>query len=128
MATHPLDHVALAVESIAAVRPLFERLGGGPGTPTQEMPALGVNVAFIGPLELLEPRGPQSPVARFLEQHGPGIHHLAYRVPDLRAELLRLEAEGFQRLEGVPDRGKRAFLHPRGTGGILVELVEADPA
>lgn len=128
MTAHSLDHVALAVQSIAAVRPLFERLGGTAGTPTMEMPALGVNVAFIGPVEILEPRSPQSPVAHFLEQRGPGIHHLAYRVPDLAAELQRLEAEGFQRLEGVPDREGRVFLHPGGTGGIIVELVQAPAA
>lgn len=128
MTSNPLDHVGIAVPSIADARALYELLGGVPGTPAAEMPELGVNVAFIGPVELLEPRGPDSHVARFLEQRGPGIHHLAYRVADLDAELLRLEGQGYARLDPEPRRGLRghrlAFLHPRGTGGVIIELVE----
>jgi len=129
MTSSPLDHVAIAVDSIAAARPLFEQLCGAPGAPTAEVPSLGVNVAFVGPVELIEPRGPDSPVAAFLARHGPGIHHLAYRVADLDAELARLEAAGFARLDPEPRRGagghRLAFLHPRTTGGVIVELVEA---
>ncbi len=132
MSPRPLDHVAVAVESIARARALFERMTGGPGSPVEELPHQGVNVAFFGQLELIEPRDAESGVARFLARRGPGIHHVAWRVPDLEAELRRLEAEGYELIDRTPRPGagghRVAFLHPRSTGGILVELVEASDA
>jgi methylmalonyl-CoA/ethylmalonyl-CoA epimerase len=132
MASRPLDHVAVAVESISAARPLFERMTGHPGSPTEEVPEQGVNVAFFGQVELIEPRSEASGVARFLQRRGPGLHHVAWRVPALAAELARLEAEGYELIDREPRPGagghRVAFLHPRSTGGLLVELVEGgDP-
>jgi methylmalonyl-CoA/ethylmalonyl-CoA epimerase len=128
MYPHPLDHVAVVVESIAQSRALYERLSGGPGSPVEELPHQGVNVSFFGQLELLEPRDENSGVARFLASRGPGLHHLAWRVPDLAAELDRLHAEGFDLIDREPRVGagghRVAFIHPRSTGGVLVELVE----
>jgi methylmalonyl-CoA/ethylmalonyl-CoA epimerase len=128
MSFRPLDHVAVAVTSIDAVRALYERLSGAPGSPTEEVPDQGVNVAFFGQVELIEPRDAQSGVARFLETRGPALHHVAWRVPDLAAELDRLASEGFELIDREPRPGagghRVAFLHPRSTGGILVELVE----
>jgi methylmalonyl-CoA/ethylmalonyl-CoA epimerase len=73
---------------------------------------------------------PDTPVGRFLGRSGPGLHHIAFRVPDLPRELSRLEAEGFQLIDSRPRIGARghrvAFLHPRSTGGILIELVQAE--
>lgn len=90
----PLDHVAIAVPSIAQAMPLFELLTGGHGSPPERVESQGVEVAFVGTgtgrLELLQPTAPDSPVARFLDRRGPGLHHLAYRVPDLEAALTRL--------------------------------------
>lgn len=128
MADLPLDHVAIAVPSIAEAAPLYERVTGARCSPVEELPAQGVRVAFVGAVELLEPLGPDTTVARFLERSGPGLHHLAYRVHDLEAELARLDAEGVELVDRAPRAGARghrvAFLHPRSTGKVLVELVE----
>jgi methylmalonyl-CoA/ethylmalonyl-CoA epimerase len=124
----PLDHVAVAVASIEEALPLYERLGGVSGSPIEALAEQGVRVAFVGPVELLEPLGPETPVGRFLARRGPGLHHIAYRTPDIRKELARLSAEGFEAIDREPRSGARghrvAFLHPRTTGGALVELVE----
>jgi methylmalonyl-CoA/ethylmalonyl-CoA epimerase len=128
MSFRPLDHVAVVVTSIDAVRPLYERLSGEPGSPAEEVPGQGVNAAFFGPVELIEPTDNDSGVARFLAKRGPGLHHVAWRVPDLSAELDRLASEGFELIDREPRTGagghRVAFLHPRSTGGVLVELVE----
>jgi methylmalonyl-CoA/ethylmalonyl-CoA epimerase len=128
----PLDHVAIAVESIAAMLPTYEAMFGGTGSPVELVESQGVKVAFVGAgpgrLELLEPLSPDSPVGRFLERRGPGLHHIAYRVPDIRSELSRLAADGVELIDTVPRPGVGghlvAFVHPRSAGGVLVELVE----
>lgn len=124
----PLDHVAIAVPSIAAAHPLYERLSGARCSPVEEVEGQGVRVAFVGFVELLEPTAPDTPVGRFLRKRGPGLHHLAYRTPDLTSELSRLRGAGFEPIDPAPRSGARghrvAFLHPGGTGGVLVELVE----
>jgi methylmalonyl-CoA/ethylmalonyl-CoA epimerase len=127
-----LDHVAVAVTSIAEAQPLFESLLGATGSPIEQVPSQNVNVVFLGEgggrIELLEPTAPDSAVARFLERRGPGLHHLAYRVDNIDAELARLAAAGYELIDrnGRPGAGghRVAFLHPRSTGGVLVELVE----
>jgi methylmalonyl-CoA/ethylmalonyl-CoA epimerase len=127
--THlPLDHVAVAVESISDSSAHWERLTGSPAEAEEVVEEQGVRVAFFGGVELIEPLSPDSGVGRFLARRGPGLHHLALRVPDLDAELSRLKAAGVPLLDEVPRDGARghrvAFIHPRGAGGILVELVE----
>ncbi|MDT8342546.1 MAG: methylmalonyl-CoA epimerase [Longimicrobiales bacterium] len=128
MITLPIDHVAVATDSIAETVRIFERISGARCSPVEDLPAQGVRVAFVGEVELLEPLSPETTVARFLERNGPGLHHIAYRTGDIRAELARLMAEGFQAIDPEPRPGARghlvAFLHPRGTGKILVELVQ----
>ncbi|HEY8470078.1 MAG TPA: methylmalonyl-CoA epimerase [Longimicrobiales bacterium] len=136
----PLDHVGIAVRSIAEALPLFQLITGGEGSPTESVPDQGVAVAFVGSgrarLELIEPIAPESPVARFLERRGPGLHHLAYAVPDVAAALERLRRAGIQLVDQQPRLGAHgrrvAFLHPASTGGVLIELVEdaaaRDPA
>ncbi|HEX7049773.1 MAG TPA: methylmalonyl-CoA epimerase [Longimicrobiales bacterium] len=127
-----LDHVAIATQSIARALPLFESLTGARGSPPERVDAQGVAVAFVGEgdgrLELIEPLGPQSPVARFIERRGPGLHHLAYRVPDLESALARLSAAGVPLIDAHPRPGAHgrrvAFVHPSGAGGVLIELVE----
>lgn len=124
----PLDHIGIAVRSIDASRRIYEKLSGAAGGATLEVPDHGVNVAFVGDVELLEPRGPDSPVARFLADRGPGLHHIAYRVEDLGVALERAVQKGFEPVDPVTRPGAQghriAFLHPRSTGGVLVELVE----
>lgn len=124
----PLDHVAIAVPDLEEAVRLHERLSGRSGSPVETLEAQGVRVAFVGDVELLEPLDADTPVGRFLERNGPGLHHLAYRTSDIDAELRRLAAEGFERVDRRARPGARghrvAFLHPRGTGKVLVELVE----
>jgi methylmalonyl-CoA epimerase len=130
----PLDHVAIAVPSIAGALPVYELLTGGSGSPAERVEAQGVNVAFVGEgtgrIELIEPLSPDSPVGRFLQKRGPGLHHLAYRVPDLEATLRRLQEEGVRLIDQQPRFGAHgrmiAFLHPESTGGVLIELVEEE--
>ena len=128
----PLDHVAIAVPSITAVLPIFESLIGSTGSQTETIESQGVAVSFVGEsigrIELLEPTRSDSTVQRFLDKRGPGLHHIAYRVPDIRAALSDLKQRGVRLIDETPRPGAGghmvAFLHPSSTGGILVELVE----
>ncbi len=128
MPPFPIHHIGIAVESIDASAPLYELLSGERCSPVEEIGSQGVRVAFVGQVELLEPTGPDTTVARFLAKRGPGLHHIAYQVEDLAAELNRLAARGMELIDREPRAGagghRVAFLHPRSTGGILVELVE----
>ncbi len=123
-----LDHVAVAVPDLGGASRLFELLTGETCSALEEIPSQGVNVAFVGAVELLEPRSADTPVGRFLERRGPGLHHIAYRVADIRSEMDRLQAAGIELIDPRPRPGARghqvAFLHPRGTGGVLIELVQ----
>jgi methylmalonyl-CoA/ethylmalonyl-CoA epimerase len=127
----PLDHVAIAVESIAASQPLFESLLGAAGSPVEHVASHGVSVVFIGSgagrIELIEPASGETPVGRFLARRGPGLHHIAYRVPDVDAALARFADDGFDLIDRTARQGAHgqrvAFLHPRSTGGVLIELV-----
>lgn len=127
----PLDHVAIAVHSIAESLPLFESLTGATGSPIETVATQGVRVVFVGEgpgkLELLEPIDGDSPVAKFLAKRGQGIHHIAYYTREIQAELDRLDAAGFSLIDRAPRPGAHghrvAFLHPKSTGGVLVELV-----
>ena len=128
MKTHPLHHIGIATPSITEAAPLYERLTGATCSPIESVPDQGVEVAFVGQIELLEPRGEDGPIARFLERRGPGLHHLAYRVPDLPAELDRLRAMGLRLIDEAPRPGagghQVAFVHPASAGGVLWELVQ----
>lgn len=123
-----LDHVAVAVSSLEESLGLFQLLSGHTGSPPETLEAQGVRVAFCGPVELLEPLGPETTVGRFLARKGPALHHIAYRSPDLASDLRALAERGVELIDPVPRPGARghlvAFLHPRSTGGILVELVQ----
>ncbi len=132
MEQRPLDHVAIAVASIEEALPVYELLTGGVGSPRERVESQGVDVVFVGTgvgrIELIEPTSPDSPVGRFLAKRGPGLHHLAYRVPDLEAELARLSAAGVRLIDERPRPGAHgrlvAFIHPGSTGGVLIELVQ----
>jgi methylmalonyl-CoA/ethylmalonyl-CoA epimerase len=126
-----IAHVGIAVRSIAEARGLYEALGLHVEA-IEEVAAEGVRVALIpcgeSLLELLEPLGPDSPIARFLEQRGPGIHHLCLASDDLRADDARLRAAGVRLLRPEPTRGAGGcwvqFVHPKSAGGVLLELAE----
>ena len=127
----PLDHVGVAVPSIQESAATFEPITGATCSTIEELPEHDVNVAFVGSIELIEPRSDTSPVARFLTRRGPGIHHVAYRVSDLRTTLQDLNTRGFQLIDEEPRLGARghlvAFVHPKSTGGTLIELVQRGP-
>lgn len=124
----PLHHVAIAVPSLEDARAIFESLSGASATEPESLEAQGVRVTFIGQVELLEPLGPDSTVARFLERRGPGLHHIAYATQDIRGDLAALRAQGCTLIDEEPRPGAGghavAFIHPRSTGGVLVELVQ----
>ncbi len=124
----PLDHVGVAVHSIAESSRVFELLSGASCSPPETLPEQGVRVAFVGDVELLEPLAPDTTVGRFLDRRGPGLHHVAYRTHDLEADLAELDAAGLRLIDREPRTGANghrvAFLHPSSTGGVLVELVE----
>jgi methylmalonyl-CoA/ethylmalonyl-CoA epimerase len=125
-----LDHVAVAVEDAAAARRVFSDLLGLPVVHEETVEDQGVRVVSLtmgeSKLELTEPLGPDTPIGRFLRKRGQGLHHIALTVDDLEGTLRRLETEGVELIDREPRigaEGKRiAFLHPRSTGGVLVEL------
>jgi len=128
-----LDHVGIAVESLDAALSLWTELLNSPAYGRETVDAQRVEVAFVGRgpgrVELVAPTHPGSPVARFLERRGSGLHHICYRVPDLRAALTAHRTEGMELIDSEPRIGAHghlvAFLHPRSTGGVLVELLES---
>ena len=128
----PVDHIAIAVPSIVGAQRIFEALAGAAAGAAERVDAQGVNVVFVGSgatkLELVEPLAPDTPVGRFLAKRGQGIHHIAYRVTDLAATLERLADAGFELIDRTPRAGAHgrlvAFVHPRSTAGVLIELVE----
>ena len=123
-------HIGIAVSSIRDALPFYrDILGLAPGRPESADGATIVSL-HVGDVdvELLEPADPSSPVAKFLAKRGPGIHHICYRVTDLDAALARCRAAGYQLIDETPRRGaggrRIAFLHPKSTNGILLELTE----
>jgi methylmalonyl-CoA/ethylmalonyl-CoA epimerase len=127
-ADRPFDHVAVAVTSLEEGCRLYELLSGVTRSKPEVLEAQGVRVTFVGSVELLEPLGSETPVGRFLQRHGPGLHHVAYRTDDIVSELARLEAEGLELIDRVPRPGANghrvAFVHPSSTDGVLIELVQ----
>lgn len=128
--TARLAHVGVAVPSIADALAFYrDVLGLEPGPPESAdgTTIVGLTLGDVQ-VELLEPRDPEGPVAKFLARRGPGIHHLCYRVPDLHRALERCRAAGYRLIDDVPRRGaggrRIAFVHPKATAGILLELTE----
>jgi methylmalonyl-CoA/ethylmalonyl-CoA epimerase len=129
----PLDHVGVAVHDLDDAG-VWLALGLHQVGPDEDVGGQGVRVRLLAAgasfLELIAPSAPDSPVARFLSSRGPGLHHVALRVDDLPAHIARLEALGARFVDATPRPGRGGsrvvFLHPRWTGGTLIELVEHD--
>lgn len=127
-----IEHIGIAVKDLQASNLLFEKLFGAPAYKEEEVVSEGVKTAFFrnGPnkIELLEATNPESPIAKFIEKKGEGIHHIAFDVTDIVVEIARLESEGFVVLNPVPKKGADnklvAFLHPKTTNGVLIELCQ----
>ncbi len=127
-----LDHIAIAVETLDKGKSVYEALGLGPMN-TELVPTEKVNTGFFdlangASIELLEPTEPDSPVGKFIQKRGPGIHHICLRVKDIRAVMGALKAQGIQLIDSEPKPGAHgclvAFIHPKSTGGVLIELSE----
>nr|WP_315144468.1 methylmalonyl-CoA epimerase [uncultured Flavobacterium sp.] len=127
-----IEHIGIAVKDLQASNILFEKLFGAPAYKEEEVVSEGVKTSFFqnGPnkIELLEATNPESPIAKFIEKKGEGIHHIAFDVTDIVAEIARLEGEGFVVLNPTPKKGADnklvAFLHPKTTNGVLIELCQ----
>ncbi len=127
-----LHHVAIAVPDLAQARAFYEDALGMRGGEPEFVPSQGVNVVVLYAgeqrVELVEPAVPDSPITRFLERRGGGIHHLAWRVDDVGEAVRTLLERGVQMIDDEPRPGSHgttiAFVHPRATGGVLTELVQ----
>jgi methylmalonyl-CoA/ethylmalonyl-CoA epimerase len=127
-----LHHIAIAVPSLAQARPVWELALGLACTEPEHVPDQRVNVlvcyAGLQRIELVEPADPGSPISRFLETRGPGLHHVALEVADCAAALSALKVRGLRLIDEVPRPGSHgttiAFVHPSSTGGVLIELVQ----
>lgn len=127
-----LEHVAIAVTDLEAAVSTYTSILGRPDSGRETVESEHVRVAFFqlgdARLELLEPTSTDSPIARFLERRGPGLHHIALDVPDIDAAIARCLAAGMETVGEAPRPGaggrRVAFLHPKATGGVLLELSE----
>lgn len=127
-----IEHIGIAVKDLEASNKLFKALFGEPHYKIETVDSEGVRTSFFksGPnkIELLEATNPESPIAKFLEKKGEGIHHIAFAVDNIESEIERLKNEGFIVLNEKPKRGADnkwvAFLHPKTTNGVLIELCQ----
>lgn len=127
-----ISHIGIAVKSIEDATPFYQDVLGMESEGTEVVEEQKVKVAFFvvgeSRIELLEPTSEDSPVARFLEKNGPGVHHVAYEVEDLQARLEQLKSEGVRLIDEKPRTGahktKIAFMHPKASGGVLTELCQ----
>ncbi len=127
-----IEHIGIAVKSLAVSIPLFEKMLNAPCYKTELVESEKVNTAFfmqgINKIELLESTDAEGVIAKFIEKKGEGFHHIAYAVDDIELEMKRLQQEGFVLLNGRPKRGADnklvCFLHPKSTNGMLTELCQ----
>jgi methylmalonyl-CoA epimerase len=127
-----VDHIGIAVEDLAEAVERYRRVFALEPVHREVVESQGVEEVLFAVgesyVQLLGALGPDTPVGRFLAERGPGVHHIAYRVDDLTAVLEHLRAEGVPLIDEEPRAGARgtqiAFVHPRGTDGVLVELVQ----
>ena len=127
-----IEHIGIAVKDLEVSNLLFEKLFGAPAYKQEEVESEGVKTSFFmnGPnkIELLEATNAESPIAKFIEKRGEGIHHIAFEVADINAEIARLKQEGFQFISETPKRGADnkmiCFLHPKSSNGVLIELCQ----
>jgi methylmalonyl-CoA/ethylmalonyl-CoA epimerase len=127
-----IEHIGIAVKSLEVSNLIFEKLFGAPAYKFEDVESEGVSTSFFaaGPnkIELLAATNPDSPIAKFIEKKGEGIHHIAFDVEDIVSEIARLKKEGFVVLNETPKKGADnklvAFLHPKSTNGVLIELCQ----
>ena len=127
-----IEHIGIAVKNLETSNALFAALLGEPHYKIEEVPSEHVKTSFFksGPnkIELLEATDNKSPIAKFIEKKGEGVHHIAFAVEDIKLEIKRLKLAGFNILNETPKKGADnklvAFLHPKSTNGVLIELCQ----
>ncbi len=127
-----IEHIGIAVKNLNESNDLFAKLFGVPPYKEEKVESEGVKTSFFmnGPnkIELLEATNPESPIAKFIEKKGEGIHHIAFDVENIYDEVERLKNEGFLILNEIPKKGADnklvVFLHPKSTNGVLIELCQ----
>ena len=130
-----LEHIGIAVKSLANSEPLFEKLLNTSSYKREEVEDQKVITSFFqtgeAKIELLEATTEESPISKFIEKRGEGIHHIAFEVEDIISEMERLRNEGFQLLQDEPSIGADnkwvCFLHPKSTNGVLIEICQSIP-
>jgi len=127
-----IEHIGIAVKDLDKGNELYKKMLGKAHYKIEEVASEGVKTSFFkvgfNKIELLEATNPDSPIAKFIEKRGEGIHHIAYAVKDIRKEMKRLKKEGFKLLNEEPKKGADnklvCFVHPKTAGGVLVELCQ----
>jgi len=127
-----IEHLGIAVKNLEQSNELFQKLFGKTPYKLEKVESEGVSTSFFmmgdSKIELLEATNSDSPIAKFIEKKGEGIHHIAFEVEDIYTEMKRLQAEGFTLLSEQPKKGADnkliCFLHPKGTNGVLIELCQ----
>ncbi len=127
-----IEHIGIAVKDLEKANAIYTKLFGAPPYKQETVASEGVSTSFFksGPnkIELLEATNPDSPIAKFIAKKGEGIHHIAFAVTDIEAEVKRLKSEGFIILNEKPKKGADnklvVFLHPKSTNGVLIELCQ----
>lgn len=127
-----IEHIGIAVKNLDNANQLFQKLFGKDHYKVEKVESEGVSTSFFmlgeTKIELLEATQPESAIAKFIEKKGEGIHHIAYDVDDIYAEMERLKKEGFELINQTPKEGADnkliCFLHPKSTNGVLVELCQ----
>lgn len=127
-----IEHIGIAVKNLEKSNKLFASLFGAPNYKIEEVASEGVKTSFFASgankIELLQATDPTSPIAKFIEKKGEGIHHIAFAVLDIEEEVKRLQKEGFVVLNEIPKKGADnklvVFLHPKSTNGVLIELCQ----
>lgn len=127
-----IEHIGIAVKDLEKSNALFASLFGESHYKIEEVASEGVKTSFfksgLNKIELLEATNPDSPIAKFIEKKGEGIHHIAFLVQDIHSEIVRLKNEGFVVLNDLPKKGADnklvVFLHPKTTNGVLIELCQ----
>ena len=128
-----INHIGIAVQSLDATIPFYRDALGMPFQGIEEVAEQKVKVAMLGigeaKIELLEPTSPDSPIAKFLEKNGQGIHHIAYEVTDIVAAIAHMQQQGARMIDELPRHGAHgsqiAFVHPKSSNGVLTELCQS---
>lgn len=127
-----IEHIGIAVKNLSEANKIYKMLLGNDAYKSERVESEGVETSFFhcgeSKIELLEATNADSPIAKFIEKRGEGIHHIAFAVTDIKAEMHRLKKEGFTLLNDEPKKGADnkwvAFLHPKSANGVLVELCQ----